>query len=452
MAASEAPSCPTSRLRSATFSDATRMKPPARLGCSPRVGRRASAVRPAPMRRDGRMAERPFTFECAACGKQTSVTAGTIMHGSKLPLTAWFWAACLMATHSNGISALQLRNQLGLGSYKSAWLLGAELRRAMVAPGRSPLAGLAEVDETEIPLRTKDDPVAGGGGRSHQGKMLVAFSSPPGYGTDHEHVEEAGGVEAWRGIAFSFRKGSARRASMNFTEARIGAGRLCFAGGWPRGFVCPGCGRRLGVTQNTAWKLNHKLMQVIEGAGCGQTPDRSGRDRRCLSRWRTLPVANAAAARPARRRSLSPCETTPEGQPVRLKLRRVNGFRRKEVEEAARRSLDPPSTVVSDGLACFRGVADAGCTHQPIRTGSEPHGGADTRLQVGQHRARQHQDRHHRHLPGHPPETHPSLPGRIRLPLQSALDLAAMMPRLGWAAVRTPPMPYRLLKLAEAHA
>jgi ISXO2 transposase-like protein len=120
------------------------------------------------------MAEKPFTFECAACGKQTSVTAGTIMHGSKLPLTAWFWAAWLMASHSNGISALQLRNQLGLGSYKSAWLLCAKLRRAMVATGRSPLAGLAEVDETEIPLRTKDDPVAGGGGRSHEGKMLVA--------------------------------------------------------------------------------------------------------------------------------------------------------------------------------------------------------------------------------------------------------------------------------------
>ena len=84
---------------------------------------------------------KPFTFECAACGKQTSVTAGTIMHGSKLPLTAWFWAAYLMATHSNGISALQLRNQLGLGSYKSAWLLGAKLRRAMVAPGRSALHG-----------------------------------------------------------------------------------------------------------------------------------------------------------------------------------------------------------------------------------------------------------------------------------------------------------------------
>ena len=50
----------------------------------------------------------------------TSVTAGTILHASKLPLTVWFWAAYLMATHSNGISALQLQKQLGIGSYRSA--------------------------------------------------------------------------------------------------------------------------------------------------------------------------------------------------------------------------------------------------------------------------------------------------------------------------------------------
>ena len=49
------------------------------------------------------------TFECAGCRRQTSVTAGTILHASKLPLTVWFWAAYLMATHSNGISALQLQ-------------------------------------------------------------------------------------------------------------------------------------------------------------------------------------------------------------------------------------------------------------------------------------------------------------------------------------------------------
>jgi hypothetical protein len=116
---------------------------------------------------------KPWTWECAGCGKQTSVTAGTIVHHSKLPLTTWFWAAYLMATHSNGISALQLQRQLGLGSYRSAWLLCGKLRRSMIAPGRSALAGLVEIDETEIPCRSKNDPLTGGGGRSHQGKMLI---------------------------------------------------------------------------------------------------------------------------------------------------------------------------------------------------------------------------------------------------------------------------------------
>ena len=74
----------------------------------------------------------------------------------------------------NGIAALQLQKQLGLGSYKSAWLLCAKLRRAMVAPDRAPLAGLAEIDETAIPHGTKADPLAGGHGRSADGKMLVA--------------------------------------------------------------------------------------------------------------------------------------------------------------------------------------------------------------------------------------------------------------------------------------
>ena len=110
------------------------------------------------------LATKAWTFECAACQRQTSVTAGTVLHGSKLPLTAWFWAAYLMATHSNGISALQLQKQLGLGSYKSAWLLCAKLRRAMVAPNRALLSGLVEIDETEIVCRSEDDPRAAAAG------------------------------------------------------------------------------------------------------------------------------------------------------------------------------------------------------------------------------------------------------------------------------------------------
>ena len=77
-------------------------------------------------------------------------------------------------THSNGISALQLQSQLSFGSYRTAWMLCAKLRRAMVNPEREPLSGLVEADETSIPFHTKDDPVVVPAGRSGVGKMLVA--------------------------------------------------------------------------------------------------------------------------------------------------------------------------------------------------------------------------------------------------------------------------------------
>src|SRR5438045_6989651 len=74
------------------------------------------------------------------------------MHRSKWPLTVWFWAAHLMATHSNGMSAVQLEAQLGI-TYKTAWLLAQKLRRSMIDPHREPLEGVVEVDQAEIPFR-----------------------------------------------------------------------------------------------------------------------------------------------------------------------------------------------------------------------------------------------------------------------------------------------------------
>jgi hypothetical protein len=114
------------------------------------------------------------TFPCAHCGKQVSVTAGTVMHRSHLPLRTWFLAAHVVTSHSNGIPALQLQAPLGLGSYKTAWFLLHRLRRAMVDPDRGRLADLVEIDETEIPYRTRHDPLTGGSGRSPIGKLRVA--------------------------------------------------------------------------------------------------------------------------------------------------------------------------------------------------------------------------------------------------------------------------------------
>jgi hypothetical protein len=65
-------------------------------------------------------------------------------------------------------------------------------------------------------------------------------------------------------------------------------------------------------------------------------------------------------------------ETTAAGKPVRLKLRRVTSFCAASIAGFAKRSLDPSCSVVSDGLWCFAGVTEAGCTHQVVKTGSGP--------------------------------------------------------------------------------
>jgi transposase-like protein len=91
--------------------------------------------------------ERRHLWQCAGCDRQTSVTAGTVMHGTRTPLRLWFWAAYLVATHHPGISAKQLQRQLGLSRYDTAWLILHKLRRAMVAPERQRLIGPVEVDD-----------------------------------------------------------------------------------------------------------------------------------------------------------------------------------------------------------------------------------------------------------------------------------------------------------------
>jgi hypothetical protein len=132
------------------------------------------------------------TWECAGCGQQTSITANTVMHRSKLPLTVWFWAAFLLATHSNGISALQLSKQLGV-TYKTAWLLLAKLRRCLVDPDRSLLDGVVEVDETIIPCRTNDQPLALPGGRSLKGKIAIAGAVEVRTRTTRKGIKEFAG-------------------------------------------------------------------------------------------------------------------------------------------------------------------------------------------------------------------------------------------------------------------
>lgn len=78
------------------------------------------------------------------------MTAGTILHNTKTPLTVWFWAAYLIVTDKRGISALLLQRQLGLSRYETAWMLLHKLRRAMVNVARESLHGDVEIDDTWV--------------------------------------------------------------------------------------------------------------------------------------------------------------------------------------------------------------------------------------------------------------------------------------------------------------
>ena len=105
-----------------------------------------------------------YVFECPGCRRQTSPTAGTVMHRSRLPVQEWFWAAYWVATHTPGISALQLQRQLGIGDYGTAWHLLHRLRQGMVNEQRSRLSGLIEADETII----------GGPAKKKRGRGVIA--------------------------------------------------------------------------------------------------------------------------------------------------------------------------------------------------------------------------------------------------------------------------------------
>ena len=108
--------------------------------------------------------------QCRSCRHQTSVTAGTIFHKTRVPLRTWFLAIFYLGRHKKGISALQLQRDTGLGSYQTAWTLLHKIRSALGHRPEFRLIGLVEVDEAYV-----GGAVSGGArGRGAPNKALVA--------------------------------------------------------------------------------------------------------------------------------------------------------------------------------------------------------------------------------------------------------------------------------------
>ena len=116
--------------------------------------------------------------ECAACGKQHSLLAGTIFEQTKTGLARWFLAIWLVTSSKGGISAMELQRQMGFGSYQTAWSWLHKIRKAMVRPEpRSRWRERVEADETLVGGARPGKP-----GRGAAGKTVVAGAVEAGRG------------------------------------------------------------------------------------------------------------------------------------------------------------------------------------------------------------------------------------------------------------------------------
>ncbi len=123
--------------------------------------------------------------------------------------------------------------------------------------------------------------------------------------------------------------------------------------------------RHLGISYKAAWHIKHKIMQVMYErdeskplSGLVELDDaylggeHSGCKRGRGAKGKTAFVAAV--------------ETTANSQPIRIKLNVVEGFRSDAIEAWAKQHIEPGTTVISDGLACFNAVTKADCLHDKI--------------------------------------------------------------------------------------
>lgn len=207
--------------------------------------------------------------------------------------------------------------------------------------------------------------------------------------------------------------------------------------------------RTAGISANAALRMKHKLQHVMKKreeekplSGFIQIDDsyiggksRGGKRGRGAS-GKTPFVAAVA--------------TDEEGHPLQMRFSQVESFSKHEITQWAKKHLAPGSIVVSDGYRCFNGIKNAGCSHQSIVTGGGPDsveikefrwvntmlGNVKTAIRGSYHAISE------KHIPRYLAE--------FCYRFNRRFQLREMVRRLAYVALQTPPMPIRILKLAES--
>jgi transposase-like protein len=211
-------------------------------------------------------ATRPGVWKCKekGCRKQFTVTVGTIFHSSHITLKQWLVAIHLMASSKKGISALQLKRELGLKSYQSAWHLSHRVREAMrEEPLQTMLKGDIEADEMYV----------GGAPRRGDG---FGFK---GRGTKKQAVAvlvQRGGPARARAIAHAdgptlkgFIRESVKKSSRIFTDewtSYSGLGKEFKGGHHVVRHSVGEYSRRGGIHSNTVESFNGLFKRAVMGA------------------------------------------------------------------------------------------------------------------------------------------------------------------------------------------
>ena len=208
--------------------------------------------------------------------------------------------------------------------------------------------------------------------------------------------------------------------------------------------------RALGVSYNTAWSMKQKIMQVMKErddsellSGTIQVDDAYyGGEHRGGKRGRgsenKIPFIAAVSM-------------NEEGHPIKMNFTVLKGFRLTEISKWSKKHLSKGSVVVSDGLACFKAVTEAQCEHFSIVTGGGPDSvkkaqfiwvntmiGNVKNSIVGTYHAIK-----PKHLPRYLAE--------FSYRFNRRFQLEDMLPRFAYVALRTPPMPNKLLRMAELY-
>jgi len=178
-------------------------------------------------------------IHCSECGKEFSITSGTIFQESKKPLLLWFHIMWWVVAQKTGASAYNLKDFMGFGSYETAWLWLHKLRRAMVREDRDKLSGIVEVDETYI---GGEEIGTGKQGRGAEEKSLVVVAT------------ECIGKQIGR-VRFKIIPDASKESLLPFIKANVEYGSTIITDGWSS---------YASLSQNEEYE---HIVKVISGSG-----------------------------------------------------------------------------------------------------------------------------------------------------------------------------------------